>query len=472
MKNKKLWISLAVIIILTVSGYFAYQYFVPKTTEVETQPIQTAIVRRGDIQVIASGIGEIIPANEIELAFSTSGNLDVLNVRVGEDVSEGDILAQLGDISKLELDVTIAELDLLEAQNALADVHANADLVAAQAALALVSAKEDLSDAKINSYYNQPGNRSSDESYTEAYANYLSAQDRVENAQEKLNIYENRDDDDTQKAQAIASLESAKADVTHYSYLLQWYDGTPTALEQERYDAEIKYSEAKVAEAERYLAVVSNGPDPYQVALAESNLAGAEQSLQVALDNLEGSSITAPINGTILSISVNVGEQVNTNTIIKMANLEQPLLEIYLDETDFDKLDLDYLVDIFFDAIPETVYTGHVIQVDPVLSSSNNISTIKGLVQLDESSYSVASTLPIGSNAAIDVIAANAEQVVLVSVEALREVTPGNYAVFIMIDGEPELRMIEVGIIDITYAEVLSGLKAGDVVSTGIIEVD
>ena len=131
---------------------------------------------------------------------------------------------------------------------------------------------------------------------------------------------------------------------------------------------------------------------------------------------------------------------------------------------------MDYPVEIFFDAIPDNIYAGTIIQVDPVLTISNNISTIKGLVQMDESYSGV--NLPIGSNAAVDVIAANAEQVVLVPVEALREITPGNYAVFIIENEVPVLRLIEVGIIDITYAEVISGLKAGDIVSTGIIEVE
>ncbi len=472
MKNKKLWIIIAVVIILAVSGYFAFQYFAPETAEVSDQPIQTATVRRGSIQIIASGVGEIIPANEIKLAFSTSGYLDELYVRVGEQVSEGDVLANLGDISKLDLEVTIAELDLLEAQNALDDLYANSGMVAAQAALDLVDAKEDLDDAKINSFYNQPGNRSSEESYTEAYANLLSAQDRVEKANETLEKFADRDDDDTQKAQAIANLEAAKADATYFSYLLQWYDGTPTALETDRYEAEIAYAEAQVAEAERYLAVVSDGPDPYQVALAESKLSSAEQSLKVAEDNLEGSSITAPIDGTILSISANAGEQVGTNTIITMANLDQPLMQIYLDETDFDKLGLDYPVEIIFDALPNDIYNGTIIQVDPVLTKTNNVSTINGLIQLDVSDSSPASKLPIGSNAAVDVIAANADQVILVPVEALREITPDNFAVFVIENNEPVLRVVEVGIIDITFAEVISGLEIGEIVSTGIIEVE
>ena len=78
--------------------------------------------------------------------------------------------------------------------------------------------------------------------------------------------------------------------------------------------------------------------------------------------------------------------------------------------------------------------------------------------------------LPVGTTAAVDIIAGRAENAVLVPVDALRETSPGSYAVFVIEDGKPKLRVIEVGIQDLFYAEVKSGLQAGEVVSTGLVE--
>ena len=36
----------------------------------------------------------------------------------------------------------------------------------------------------------------------------------------------------------------------------------------------------------------------------------------------------------------------------------------------------------------------------------------------------------------------------------------------------PILRVVDVGLQDITYAEIISGLNAGDVVTTGIVETN
>ena len=78
--------------------------------------------------------------------------------------------------------------------------------------------------------------------------------------------------------------------------------------------------------------------------------------------------------------------------------------------------------------------------------------------------------LPIGTSAAVDIIAGRAENAVLVPVDALRETSPGQYAVFVVENGKPRLRVVEIGIQDLFYAEVKSGLEAGEVVSTGLVE--
>jgi multidrug efflux pump subunit AcrA (membrane-fusion protein) len=70
----------------------------------------------------------------------------------------------------------------------------------------------------------------------------------------------------------------------------------------------------------------------------------------------------------------------------------------------------------------------------------------------------------------VDVIGGRATNAVLVPVEALRELDEGEYALFVMENNEPQLRVVEVGLIDFTYAEIVSGLEAGEIVSTGIVE--
>ena len=147
-------------------------------------------------------------------------------------------------------------------------------------------------------------------------------------------------------------------------------------------------------------------------------------------------------------------------------------MEIFLDETDLDKVGEGYEVEVVFDAFPDDTFMGTVEQVDPSLTSESGTSVVKALVRLDESSFAKPLVLPIGLNATVEVIGGRATNAMLVPVEALREITPGQYALFVMVDGEPQLRMVEVGIMDFSFAEIISGIERGDVVSTGIVETN
>jgi multidrug efflux pump subunit AcrA (membrane-fusion protein) len=72
-------------------------------------------------------------------------------------------------------------------------------------------------------------------------------------------------------------------------------------------------------------------------------------------------------------------------------------------------------------------------------------------------------------NAEIEVIAGEAQDAVLVPLQALREMGPEQYAVFVVgAGGELEMRIVEVGLKDYVNAEILSGLEPGEVVATGV----
>ena len=196
--------------------------------------------------------------------------------------------------------------------------------------------------------------------------------------------------------------------------------------------------------------------------------------MNLALEKQAVVKLVSPIAGTIVEITAEVGETLSADTkFITVADLNQPRLEVYLDETDIENVAVGYEVEVIFDAFPDDIFNGHVIEVDPSLYESGNITTIKTLVELDVESFSKPRSLPIGLNAAVDVIGGRAENAVLIPVEALRELGPDEYAVFVVTDdNEPKLRIVEVGIMDYTSAEIISGLEAGEIVTTGIVATE
>ena len=64
-------------------------------------------------------------------------------------------------------------------------------------------------------------------------------------------------------------------------------------------------------------------------------------------------------------------------------------------------------------------------------------------------------------------IAGQAANVVLVPVEALVEVSPGEYTLYVIENDQPQPREVAVGLIDYTSAEIIAGLSPGETVAIG-----
>jgi RND family efflux transporter MFP subunit len=195
------------------------------------------------------------------------------------------------------------------------------------------------------------------------------------------------------------------------------------------------------------------------------------QANQEAIESQSiSNTITAPFDGTILSISNKVGDNVGTNKFITISDLSQPFLEVLLDETDLNNVGIGYQVSVTFDALPNQTFTGKVVAINPSLSNAFSVTAIQTTVQLDTSSFTKPQNLPIGLSASVEVISSQAQNTLLVPVEALHEISTGTYGVFVMENGTPTFKTVEVGLMDYTSAEIKSGLNEGDVVTTGIVE--
>lgn len=468
MRLNRRWIGIGIVIVLligipTIAYLLAFNR--PSESNGADEELQTAIVRQGDLVLFASGSGSLVPGREVDLRFGASGPVAELNVQVGDVVEAGDVLAVAGAREQLEAAVASDELALLEAQEALDAIFEGADLTAAEALLALGKAKDALEDAQRTWQNQQEGYRASSTTIKAAEAEVTVAKAKMNKEEGELGGLSHLPSDDPQRAQAYKDFAAAQQRYWSALANLNWYTGHPTETQQNLLDGELALAEAQLAEAQAAQDLVIDGPDPTEIRMAELKVAKAEAELAVSLRNLEESVIVAPFGGTILEVTADVGDTVS-GPFIKLADLSLPHLEVFLDETDADKFAIGYEAEIIFDALPDAIFTGRVIQVDPSLNTQGGVSTVQGLIQLD---MGATDGLLIGMNAAVDVVGGRAEGVPLVPIEALRELGPGEFAVFVLRDGEPRLTPVEVGLMDFTFAEIISGLEVGETITTGIV---
>lgn len=115
-----------------------------------------------DFNVIAEG--RLVPKRYIELAFGVPGLVQEVMIAEGDIVAEGDVLALLdnkeqlrANLAQAQFSLEQADLELLNAQQALNDLFENHEMVAAQAQQDIAQAQERLDDAvKDLGYLNSP----------------------------------------------------------------------------------------------------------------------------------------------------------------------------------------------------------------------------------------------------------------------------------------------------------------------------
>ena len=448
-------VVLAVVASLAAGGgsYYYTQRLQAQTVNGE-ETIQTATVRRGSLVVAASGTGTLVPNAELDLSFSSGGRLNEVLVEVGDEVQAGDVLARLDDtdaqsqVAQAEINQRLAELQLAE----LTGTPDASDLAAAQ--YQLTSAQEALKDLL---------NGPSAEEIIIAQADMATAEKQLQQAQSAYDQVSWRPDAASSSQamdlwSATAAYDKAKAN----------YDVAMAAASGEQ----IASARASVAQAQSNLDSLRSGGTTQEVETAQLNVEQARLNLESAQLVLDETILTAPVSGTVTAVAASAREMVGTSAMVTMADLSEPLVEFYLDETDLELIAVGYEVEVTFDALPDIVFSGHVVRVDPVLVEMEGAPAIQALARLepDEQQWDVLGTLPMGLNATVEVIAGSAENVLLVPVEALRELSPGEYAVFVMVEGKPQMRQVEVGLMDYSYAEIISGLEQGEQVSTGTVE--
>ena len=347
--------------------------------------------------------------------------------------AHGDVLAYLqtsNTEASIASNLTSAQLSVLEAQQALDSIYNDWEMQAAQALLAVEEAEQNLEEVKNPALqqaeaaqtlaeaqdaldaaqlaYDRTQLTASQANIDDAYADMLIAQQSLERAQDNYDRYADKPSDNINRAQAQSQLSAAQQQFDTAAANYNAMIGTSSEQEQTLAAADLAVAEAQLAEAQRAWESVQNGatpgeialaqaelaaalsewqrikdaPDPADIELAEVKLANAEAKMASALEEQVTIELLAPMDGTVLSISANVGESVGTSAIITLADLSLPILQVYLDEIDMDNIAVGFEVEVIFDAIPDTTFSGHVIQVDPSLVTVSNSQVVSAFVQL------------------------------------------------------------------------------------------
>ena len=287
---------------------------------------------------------------------------------------------------------------------------------------------------------------------------------------------------------------------------------------REEYERQKQLFEKKLASEQIYkdaYYTFKTQESTYEAMKQQKNAASSR--LEKANDNLNKTTIRAPMDGTITLIDVEVGEiaQAQTaftqgRTLMVLSDLSAFEVEVEIDETDIADLDMGQKAKIEIDAFPDTAFEGQVSEIGNTaitsgFGTSDQTTNFRVKVLLlnanEKFRPGMSSTVDLTTNDHPDVIAVPIQAVVMRSLDkdslaadSLTGKGEGNVAVastisegehsaqgdsgdakkkiekkgvFVNREGIARFLEITTGIADQQNFEVIDGLKEGDEVVTG-----
>jgi HlyD family secretion protein len=232
---------------------------------------------------------------------------------------------------------------------------------------------------------------------------------------------------------------------------------------------------------------------------AEANVKIKQGALDRAKADLEHCTITSPVDGVVISRSVDVGQTVAASlqapVIFTIANdLTKMQIDTNVAEADVGAVEVDQNVDFTVDAFPQRIFHGKVVQVRNAPITVQNVVTYDTVIGVNNPDLK----LKPGMTANVSILIAHRDNVLQVKNAALRyrpadaptheakssaakpggspgegqrngggrRPRGGERTVYILSGGRPKPVQIKTGISDGVVTEVTEGLKEGDQIVT------
>jgi membrane fusion protein (multidrug efflux system) len=193
---------------------------------------------------------------------------------------------------------------------------------------------------------------------------------------------------------------------------------------------------------------------------AENNLKVGEAALALARAKLAKLSIEAPFSGIIGLRSVSVGDYVKEGA--DMVNLEaiDPLkVDFRVPEIYLSQIRVGQSLQMTLDAVPGKTYEGKVFAINPLVDTAGRAVVIRAQVRNQDT------TLRPGMFARVRLLTHDTQEALVVPEQAI--VPQGDeWFVYRVVDGKAQRAKVEIGQRRDGKAEVMKGLRDGDVVVT------
>ena len=418
--SKKSAIKWGVIALIVIAlGALAYTFLKPKDI---TPNYLTARAEIGDIENNVMASGKVKALNTVDVGSQVSGEVKRLYVEVGDEVKQGDLIAQIDQVTQ---------------KNNLSNEQASLE----QSVAAIQSA--------------QAESLSRQASLKSAYADLASRQSELKQAQS-----------DFTRLQSLVAIDAISQ---------QEYDTQATSVETAK--SAVANARAAIDTAKAAIATADANINSQQAALRKS-----QTNVSTAEEDLSYTTIRAPMSGTVVSITTEQGTTVNANqtapTIVTLADLSTVRINAQISEADV--INVNAGMPVYFNIIgnPDQKFDSVLKAVEPApevisdTSSTDSAIYYVGYIEVPNTER----RFRIDMTAQVYIIINQAKNAVLIPSAALQPVSKTGKARapnadpnvktaqvrVLKADGQVVEQIVTTGINNRVNVQILSGLNEGD----------
>lgn len=389
--------------------------------------------------------GKIEFQQSADLKWQSAGVVEKVNVREGQSVKKGDILAQLAPES-LNAQILTAEKNMIDAKNELETAEfsnlqkarAFATLTANQIVLQATKQAQEV-------MYFPRGDRSDKEN---AYDEFKLAQQNFEYAKEDyrtvLENYKGWDDD--ARTTYFDSYQSAYNELKSKYEKWKWMSSGPN-------EVDLAAAEGAVLSAQKdFNAALEAYGKP-----VEDDISLAKAKANDAENQFEKRYLIAPFAGVVSTVFNEAGDSVkDKQTGIHLDNRAHIYVSTEINELDLGKIRTGQTATVILDADPQKKYSGKVTLLSETGEKKNGNVLFHCKVELDEPDALIKS----GMTARVVLSSRNRFDVIRVPESAIVTENGEDY-VYRMESGKPVKARVETGTRASGMVEILSGLESG-----------
>lgn len=468
---RKLIVFFIFLALLAVAGWFGYQQIIVPRQQADAEPAyETTDVMRGSIASTVSATGNIQPQSEVSLTFRVPGLVSTVTVVDGQEVMAGDLLAAL-DTTDLTLAVAQARIaaEISKAQLAkLEQPPGDDDIITAQGAIevaqvGVASAEAELKAAQSayrdllagSSEAQQLVNQSQ---VRQAEANVRTAQSAYDQVKHLADVGAMPQSAELERVTVALEVARAQAAISDESVTQAQITSALNQIAQG--ELSVRQAQSNLLAAQQSLDTLLEGPDAQDLRIARAQLQQSQISILQAEKNLDDSQLFAPLSGVVSQVNVKVGEQTGSGLpAVIVTDLDHLEMKVLVDEIDVRQVAVGQPVRIRVDALPDSDLSGVVTAVS---STADNVS---GVIAYEVTIVPDPGDAPLrsGMSATTFITTAQVDDAVLVPnrfIQLIRDT--GRAYVYKLVDGEPVLQEVELGLRNDRESQILAGLDDGD----------